>query len=101
LIHDRRREIPRRYPDIDLALLHLGGTRVFGVLLTMDGAQGAEAIRIVNPRLSIPIHYNDYTVFKSPLIDFQNAAAAAGLSDRVRYLSHGDTYAFEIPVSRR
>ena len=44
-----------------------------GVLLTMDAEQGIEAIRIINPREVIPIHYNDYEVFKSPLKDFKRA----------------------------
>jgi len=101
LIHDKIHEIPRRYPAIDLALLHLGGTRAFGVLVTMDGTQGVEMINIVNPRLALPIHYNDYTVFKSPLTDFQEKVVAAGLADRVRYLSHGDTYTFTVPTGRR
>jgi hypothetical protein len=30
----------QRFPDIDAMLVHLGGTRILGVLLTMDGAQG-------------------------------------------------------------
>src|SRR3712207_2495447 len=47
LIHDRLREIPRHFPEIDLALLHLGGTKVLGILVTMDAGQGVEAIRIV------------------------------------------------------
>ena len=97
LIHDRLREIPRRYPEIDLALLHLGGTRVLGLLVTMDADQGVEAMRIVDPKTAIPIHYNDYTVFKSPLEDFKRAVAQAGLEDRVRYLAHGETYRFEVP----
>ncbi len=97
LIHDRLREIPRRYPEIDLALLHLGGTRVLGLLVTMDADQGVEAMRIVDPKTAIPIHYNDYTVFKSPLEDFKRAVAQAGLEDRVRYLAHGETYQFEVP----
>ena len=97
LIHDRLREIPRRYPEIDLALLHLGGTRVLGLLVTMDANQGVEAMRIVDPKTAIPIHYNDYTVFKSPLEDFKRAVAQAGLEDRVRYLAHGETYRFEVP----
>jgi L-ascorbate metabolism protein UlaG (beta-lactamase superfamily) len=59
LVHDDLKEIPRRYPDIDLALFHLGGTCIMGLLLTMDAEQGVEAIRIVNPREVIPIHYND------------------------------------------
>jgi L-ascorbate metabolism protein UlaG (beta-lactamase superfamily) len=101
LVHDDLNEIPRRYPDIDLALFHLGGTQIMGILLTMDAEQGVEAIRIINPREVIPIHYNDYEVFKSPLEDFKKAVAAAGFSDRVRYLSHGETYDFEIPASRR
>jgi L-ascorbate metabolism protein UlaG (beta-lactamase superfamily) len=99
LIHDRLGEIPRRYPEIDLALLHLGGTKVLGVMVTMDAAHGVEAIRIIDPRTAIPIHYNDYTVFKSALEDFKRAVAAAGLEDRVHYLSHGDTYEFEAPAA--
>ncbi|MEB3358261.1 MAG: MBL fold metallo-hydrolase [Synechococcales bacterium] len=94
LIHDDLKAIPQRYPDVDLALIHLGGTRVLGILLTMDGQQGVEAIQIISPRTAIPIHFNDYTVMKSPLKDFMEAVAAAGLADRVRYLNHGDTYTF-------
>ncbi len=100
LIHDRLREIPRHFPEIDLALLHLGGTKVLGILVTMDAGQGVEAIRILEPRTAIPIHYNDYTVFKSPLEDFDRAVAEAGLEDVVHYLSHGDTYEFEVPAAR-
>lgn len=101
LIHDRLREIPRRFPDVDLALLHLGGTRVLGILVTMDADQGVEAMRIIDPRTAVPIHYNDYTVFKSPLEDFKQAVERAGLADRVRYLSHGETYEFEVPAATR
>jgi L-ascorbate metabolism protein UlaG (beta-lactamase superfamily) len=95
LIHDDLQEIPKRYPNIDLALFHLGGTRIMGILLTMDAEQGAEAIHLINPREVIPIHYNDYEVFKSPLEEFKSAVAAAGLENRVRYLNHGETYEFE------
>jgi L-ascorbate metabolism protein UlaG (beta-lactamase superfamily) len=98
LIHNRLREIPRRFPDVDLALLHLGGTRVLGILVTMDADQGVEAMRIIDPKTAVPIHYNDYTVFKSPLEDFKRAAEAAGLGGRVRYLAHGETYEFEVPA---
>jgi L-ascorbate metabolism protein UlaG (beta-lactamase superfamily) len=100
LIHERLREIPRRFPDIDLALLHLGGTRVLGIMVTMDAEQGVEAMRIVDPRTAIPIHYNDYEVFTSPLEDFKRAVSEAGLDERVHYLSHGDTYEFEIHGAR-
>jgi L-ascorbate metabolism protein UlaG (beta-lactamase superfamily) len=100
LIHEHLNEIPRRYPEIDIGLLHLGGTRIAGVLLTMDAKQGVEAIRIINPRTAIPIHYNDYGVFKSPLEDFKAAVKAAGYENRVHYLGHGDTFDIEVPESR-
>ncbi len=96
LIHEPFKEIPKRYPDIDLALIHLGGTKVFGILLTMDAKQGVQAIEIIAPRTAIPIHFNDYTVMKSPLEDFMQAVTDARLEDRVRYLSHGDTYTFQV-----
>ena len=95
------REIRARYTDIDLALLHLGGTRILGILVTMDAAQGVGMIRTVSPGISIPIHYNDYGVFKSPLADFQHEVTNAGLDPHVRYLRHGETYTFEVPYRPR
>lgn len=96
LVYEQLKEIPKRYPNIDLALLHLGGTKVFGILLTMNGRQGVEAVQLISPQTAIPIHYNDYTVFKSPLEDFKAAVVLAGLEDRVKYLKHGDTYNFQV-----
>ncbi|HEY0429615.1 MAG TPA: MBL fold metallo-hydrolase [Pyrinomonadaceae bacterium] len=95
LVIDELKEIPRRFPEIDIGLFHLGGTRVLGIMVTMDDEQGVEAIKIVQPEKAIPIHYNDYDVFKSPLEDFRRAAEKAGLSDKIIYLAHGETYNFE------
>jgi L-ascorbate metabolism protein UlaG (beta-lactamase superfamily) len=93
-------EIPRRFPSLDLALVHLGGTRMLGVLLTMDGEQGARALRLVRPKRAIPIHFDDYTAFRSPLADFHRAAALAKMDTDVVYLERGDTYQFRLPASR-
>ncbi len=101
LLIDDLNEIPKRFPEIDLGIFHLGGTRVMGVMVTMDDEQGVEAVKIINPNKAIPIHYNDYDVFKSPLEDFKRAAEAAGLSEKIIYLAHGETYNFEIPASRQ
>jgi L-ascorbate metabolism protein UlaG (beta-lactamase superfamily) len=67
----------------------------------MDARQGVEMIRLTNPKKAVPIHYNDYTVFKSPLEDFVRAVEEAGLSDLVAYLSHGEAYDFEARALRR
>jgi L-ascorbate metabolism protein UlaG (beta-lactamase superfamily) len=94
LVHDDLHEIPRRCKNIDLALLHLGGTRVLGILVTMDAEQGVECLRIIRPEVAIPIHYNDYDVFKDPLENFVHAVERAGLQSKVRYLYHGESYSF-------
>lgn len=60
LMHDALREIPRRFASIDLGLFHLGGTRILGLTVTMDARQGAEALMLIDPQVSIPIHYDDY-----------------------------------------
>ncbi len=70
LVYDGLREIPRRHPDIDLGVLHLGGTRVLGQTVTMDGEQGARLLELVPVPHAVPIHYDDYAVMKSPLADF-------------------------------
>src|SRR4051794_5877999 len=89
LMYEGLREIPERHPQIDIALLHLGGTRVMGLTVTMDAEQGVELMRTVRPQLAIPIHYDDYDAFKSPLSDFVSAVADAGLEDRVQYIGRG------------
>lgn len=94
LVYDDIREIPRRYPDIDLALLHLGGTRILGIKVTMDGKDGVKMLQLIAPRHGIPIHYNDYDRFKSPLSDFEKEVKAARLEPKVTYLKHGDIYRF-------
>jgi L-ascorbate metabolism protein UlaG (beta-lactamase superfamily) len=95
MVHGDIEEIPRRFPGIDLALLHLGGTRLLGIVtVTMDAADGVRMLKLVAPRHAIPIHYDDYDVFKSPLSDFQKAVNEAGLAEKVTYLKRGDSYPF-------
>jgi L-ascorbate metabolism protein UlaG (beta-lactamase superfamily) len=92
LVFDDLHEIPRRYEGIDLGLFHLGGTRVAGIMVTMDGEQGVEAVRIIAPELAIPIHYDDYDRFTSPLSDFLDEVRGAGLEERVVVLPRGESF---------
>ena len=95
LVYDDIRAIPQRFPNIDLALVHLGGTRILGVVkVTMDGKDGVRMMQVVRPKKTVPIHYNDYDVFKSPLEDFAREVKGAGLEKDVVYLAHGETYTF-------
>ena len=71
MVFDDINDIPKHYPDVDVALFHLGGPTVLGIVVTMDAKEGLEIFRIINPKKVIPIHYNDYDVFKSSLEEFQ------------------------------
>jgi len=62
----------------------------------MDAEQGVEMVQTVGPKIAIPIHIDDYDVFKSPLADFVSAVTAAGLNDRIHYLARGES--FEMPL---
>ncbi|WP_432564743.1 MBL fold metallo-hydrolase [Kineococcus sp. SYSU DK003] len=89
------REIPVRFPDLDLAVLHLGGTTLpGGIVVTMDGVQGADLVELVRPRTAVPVHFDDYEVFRSPLADFTAEVQRRGLSDVVRCVARGETAEF-------
>jgi L-ascorbate metabolism protein UlaG (beta-lactamase superfamily) len=100
LVHKQLRQIPKNFPEIDLALLHMGGEKLYGIQTTMNGKQGVEALRIINAQETIPIHYNDYHFYTSSLEDFRNQARKAKIERRIRYLGRGDLYTFQIPAAR-
>jgi L-ascorbate metabolism protein UlaG (beta-lactamase superfamily) len=97
LVYELLRRIPLRYPTIDLGLVHLGGERLAGVRVTMDAGQGVEWMRLIRPQTTVPIHYDDYRVFRSPLSDFAETVRRAGLEAEVRYLSRGEALEFDVP----
>lgn len=64
LMIDELKEIPERYKgqNIDLMLIHLGGTTIPSpkvplLMVTMDAKQGIELLRLIDPDVTIPIHY--------------------------------------------
>lgn len=86
------RQIPSRVSAIDAAVFHLGGTMLpGGVMVTMDGKQGADLLEFLDPPVTIPVHYDDYSLFKSPLRDFTDEVDRRGLTDRVRVVERGQT----------
>jgi L-ascorbate metabolism protein UlaG (beta-lactamase superfamily) len=100
LFIDDLREIPRRYPSIDAAVVHVGGTTLPGrVMVTMDATQGADLIELISAGVAIPIHFDDYEVFKSPLSDLRNEVTRRQLTDRVRFVDRGDTVALRPTLS--
>jgi L-ascorbate metabolism protein UlaG (beta-lactamase superfamily) len=91
-------EIARRYPQIDAAVVHLGGTRVLLHTVTMDGRMFEDFLRRVHPRRAVPVHYDDYGVMVSGLDDARAAARAAGFAERLQVVPRGGTVALAGPV---
>jgi L-ascorbate metabolism protein UlaG (beta-lactamase superfamily) len=96
LLVEELKEIPIRFQTIDAGVLHLGGTRLpagprlpFGLTVTMDGRQGAEVVDMLSLPKVIPVHFDDYTVFASPLADFTDEMKQRGMADRVVEVDRG------------
>ena len=103
LFVDELKDIPKwlKGEKIDIMLVHLGGTTILGpklplIMVTMDAEQGVKLIRLVNPDVTIPIHFDDYDTFLSPLENFKREVVAAGLVDKVVYLERGEEYQFTV-----
>ncbi|CAI7573074.1 unnamed protein product [Penicillium glandicola] len=109
LMVDELHEIRKRYAGqrIDLMLAHLGGTTIpsrlvgrlmepLALMATTDAEQGLQLIQLIQPDVTIPIHYDDYDVFASPLEDFRRIVEAAGLLDKVVFLNRRDQYCFQV-----
>jgi L-ascorbate metabolism protein UlaG (beta-lactamase superfamily) len=78
-------------------LLHLGGTTIRGptpplLMVTMGAKQGVELMLMMQPAVTIPIHFDDYSVFLSPLSDFRYEVEQAGLEARAVFLDRGEAY---------
>jgi len=88
---------------VDLMIVHLGGTTIPGpkmplLMVTMDAKQGVELMRLMNPDLTIPVHFDDYDVMLSPLKDFKTEVDNMGpeWKNRVVYLDRGEQFRFKV-----
>ncbi|WEV78875.1 MBL fold metallo-hydrolase [Janibacter cremeus] len=85
------REVTERFGPLDAMVVHLGGTRALGLLVTMDADQGASLVELLAPAVTVPVHFDDYTVFRSPLADFVDRWRAHSLPGELRLVERGQT----------
>lgn len=98
LTGDHVDEVRERFPDIDAAFVHLGGTRVLMRTVTMDGKQGVDFVERCAPEVVVPVHHDDYTVFRSPLSDFVRRFASSRTSAVLRTARRSDVVTLEPPA---
>lgn len=84
-------EVARRHPEIDLLVLHLGGTRLLWHTVTMDAPQGVDFARRIAPHGVLPVHHDDYRVFRDPLERFLALADDTLGSGTVHRLERSET----------
>ena len=97
MMHPEIHEIARRCPDVDLAVVHLGGTTLpGGIVVTMDGREGADLLEVVRPHRAVPVHHSDYSVMRSPLSDFTGEMRRRGLGEMVHEVGRGETARFGV-----
>ena len=93
VLHAGVRDVAARH-RVDVLLMHLGGVG-FGftgpIRYTMTGRDGAELVRLVDPRAAIPVHYEGWSHFLEPPEEMARAlgALSPGLRDRVVSLEPG------------
>jgi len=91
VLYDGLREVAERIP-VDVALLHLGGVRFWftgPVRFTMTAAEGVELMRLMQPRVAVPVHYEGWTHFREPEAVLRQTLSNSDVSDRIHWLTPG------------
>lgn len=90
LFVEELREIAERFPHVDAAVLHLGGTTLpGGLMVSMDDVQGADLLELIGAATNVPVHHSDYGRFRSPLAAFRDQVRRRGTAERVRWVEPG------------
>jgi L-ascorbate metabolism protein UlaG (beta-lactamase superfamily) len=68
-----------------------GPVGVHRLLPPVDGRQGTDLVELIEPATVVPVHYDDYPVFRSPLEHFVAEMRRRGHDARLRTVARGDT----------
>jgi len=96
------REVATRI-DVDTAVINLGGVRfpITGPLrYSMTGSDAVELLRLIDPRVAVPVHYEGWTHFREPRGELEKAFATAphAIRDRIVWLTPGVPRTFDAPA---
>jgi L-ascorbate metabolism protein UlaG (beta-lactamase superfamily) len=83
-------EVLQRCGPLDVVIPHLGGTRALGLTVTMDARQGADLVELLGPPVTVPIHFDDYDRFRSPVGDFVAEVKERRLPGELRTVHRGE-----------
>jgi L-ascorbate metabolism protein UlaG (beta-lactamase superfamily) len=89
-------EVLERCGPLDVLIPHLGGTKALGLTVTMDARQGADLVELLKPPVTVPVHFDDYDRFASPLGDFLAEVGRRELPGELRPVQRGDTISLRV-----
>ncbi|MCI0556446.1 MAG: MBL fold metallo-hydrolase [Anaerolineae bacterium] len=84
-------EIADRF-KVSTAILHIGKASfsITGpIRFTLTSKEAVRIIKVLNPRIAIPIHYEGWTHFREPRANAEKQFVAAGLNEKVQWLPLG------------
>ena len=84
-------DVLERCGPLDVLIPHLGGTRALGLTVTMDAGQGADLVEMLKPPVTVPVHYDDDSRFRSDLGSFLNEVRERGAPGEIRTVQRGET----------
>jgi len=85
-------QVARRFPDIRLAVLFVGGANVgrFGdEPMTLDARRASAAADLLEDARVVPVHHTDWAHFVDPLSAVEERFARGGRSERLVVLERG------------
>lgn len=104
VLSDEMSTLTASYGPVDLLLPHLGGVGGDGGrgLRTMNAEELLRLVRLVDPRLVIPIHHTTFEHYREPIAALEERSKEAGDAGRVLVLREGEsaTLARTTPATR-
>lgn len=89
------RTIAERVGPVDVAVLFTGAVQVphrfDGAYLTLSSDRAAEATKLLDARVAIPVHFEGWTHFTQGADALRAAFAGNGVTDRLRLPERGET----------
>ncbi|CAM5793282.1 MBL fold metallo-hydrolase [Cellulomonas persica] len=85
-------QVARRFPQIGLAVLFVGGANVgrFGAEpVTLDALRAAAVVELLAPARVVPVHHTDWSHFVEPLSTLVERLERGARSDRLVVLERG------------
>jgi len=90
-------DIAARFPDVRVAVLHIGGARVpskqDGRPLTLTADRATDVAQLLGVEIVIPAHYEGWSLYSEGIDDIRNAFSDSGIGDMLRYGDPG-TWAY-------